>query len=187
MQNWIKAIDAIKKGNFDFIVKPYRPEYLVHTIGRAIKHTKLIHLEKDYTHVLEIKVKQKTQELADALMRIKYVSKEIIRRLAAAAEFKDTETGAHISRISLYSQKLAQSMNMPIDFVEAITFASPMHYISKIGIPDDILLKRGHLTPEETTIMKTHTTIGEKMLSGSSHYHIQLSASVALNHHERWD
>src|SRR5574341_1496017 len=100
MQNWIKAIDAIKKGNFDFIVKPYRPEYLVHTIGRAIKHAKLIHLEKDCTHVLEIKVTQKTQELADALMRIKYVSKEIIQRLAAA-EFEDTETGAHIPRISL--------------------------------------------------------------------------------------
>ena len=74
---------------------------------------------------------------------------------------------------------------MPVDFVETITFASPMHDVGKIGIPDCILLKADRLTPQEFEIMKTHTTIGEKILSGSSHYNIQVSASVALNHHTR--
>ena len=115
------------------------------------------------------------------------MSKEIIQRLAAAAEFKDTETGTHISRMSLYAQKIAQVTGMPADFVETITFASPMHDVGKIGIPDCILLKTGRLTPSEFEIMKTHTTIGEKILSGSSHYHIQVSTLIALNHHERWD
>ncbi|MBM2835406.1 MAG: response regulator receiver modulated metal dependent phosphohydrolase [Candidatus Brocadiaceae bacterium] len=62
-----------------------------------------------------------------------------------------------------------------------------MHDVGKIGIPDCILSKSDRLTPQEFGIMKTHTTIGEKILSGSLHYNIQISASVALNHHERWD
>lgn len=181
------AIDAIKQGAFDLIIKPYKPDYLVYTVERAIRYNDLIRLEKNYTQVLEKTVKEKIQDLADAMMKIKYMSKEVIQRLAAAAEFKDAETGAHILRMGIYSQKLAHFMNMPIDFVETITFASPMHDVGKIGIPDGILLKRGPLTPEEFRIMKTHTTIGEKILSGSSHYNIQMSASVALNHHERWD
>jgi putative two-component system response regulator len=76
---------------------------------------------------------------------------------------------------------------MPTDFVENITFASPMHDLGKIGITDNILLKPGPLTREEFETMKAHTTIGEKMLSGSSYPVLKMAASIALNHHERWD
>src|SRR3990172_9478371 len=132
------AIDAIKNGAFDFLLKPFKSQYLVQC-------------------------------------------------LETASEFKDTETGAHILRMSQYAQKVAQAMGMPVEFVETITFASPMHDVGKIGIADCILLKADCLTSQEFEIMKTHTTIGEKILSGSSHYNIQVSASIALNHHERWD
>lgn len=181
------AIEAIKNDVFDFIIKPYKPENLLHSVQKAVKHANLLQLEKNYKLVLENTVKEKTQELANALITITNVSKEIIHRLAAAAEFKDSETGAHILRMGLYSQKVAQCINMPEDFVESITFASLMHDIGKIGIPDKILLKPGHFTHEEFEIMKTHTTIGDKILSGSSHAMIQMSASIAHNHHERWD
>lgn len=181
------AIDAIKKGVFDFIIKPYKTDYLLYAIEKAIRYSKLLQIEKNYHRMLEDTVKKKTKELSDALVTIKSMSKEVIQRLSSAAEFKDTETGAHISRIGRYSQKIAQTMNMPMDFVETIIFASPMHDIGKIGIPDSILLKSGPLTPTEFEIMKTHTRIGEKILSGSSHHDIQMSASIALNHHEKWD
>ncbi|MBI2469674.1 MAG: response regulator [Planctomycetes bacterium] len=181
------AIDAIKNGTFDFIIKPFKSEYLIQRIEKAVEHGRLRQMEKNYKQVLEETVRKRTQELAEALMKVRYMSKEIIQRLSMAAEFKDTETGAHISRMSLYAQKIAQSMGLSVDFVEAITFASPMHDVGKIGIPDAILLKEDRLTPQEFEIMKTHTTIGEKILSGSSHYNIQVSASIALNHHERWD
>ena len=181
------AIDAIKKGAFDFIIKPFKSQYLVQCMERAVEHGRLKQMEKNYKKTLEETVRKRTQELAESLMKVKYMSKEVIQRLATASEFKDTETGAHISRMGLYAQKIAHAMGMPVDFVETITFASPMHDVGKIGIPDCILLKADRLTPQEFEIMKTHTTIGEKILSGSSHYNIQVSASVALNHHERWD
>jgi putative two-component system response regulator len=76
---------------------------------------------------------------------------------------------------------------MPADFVETISFASPMHDIGKIGIPDSILLKKGPLTPEEFKTMKSHATIGHNILFGSNHENIRMAASIALNHHERWD
>ncbi len=181
------AVAGIKNGAFDFIIKPYSPQYLLHSIEKAVKYVTLREAEKNYKHMLEDTVKKRTQELADALLTIKNMSKEIILRLTAAAEFRDTDTGTHIIRIGLYSNKLAEAINMPPDFVETITFTSPMHDIGKIGIPDSILLKPDRLTTEEFEIMKNHTTIGEAILSGSSHHGIRMAASIALNHHERWD
>ncbi|MBI4685248.1 MAG: response regulator [Nitrospirae bacterium] len=181
------AIDAIKRNAFDFISKPYNPQHLIFTVDKALKYNRLLNMEKQYKVDLEETVRKKTQELADALVTIKNVNKEIILRLTAAAEFRDTDTGAHISRIGLYSSKLAEGLKMPPDFIETVMFSSSMHDIGKIGIPDSILLKPGPLTREEFDIMKKHTTIGEKILGRSIFPSIQMAASIALNHHERWD
>jgi putative two-component system response regulator len=174
------AIDAIKRGAFDFIIKPYDPDHLLHTIVKAARHVELLLVEEDYKHRLEETVRRQTQEIFN-------LSREVIRRLTSVAEFRDAETGAHISRIGLYANKIAESMNMPIDFIDAITYASSLHDIGKIGIPDNILLKPGQFTTKEFEIMKAHTTIGANILADSSHSMIQLGSSIALNHHERWD
>jgi putative two-component system response regulator len=181
------AVDAVKRGAFDFITKPYNPEYLAHAVERAVKYAKLIEMEKSYKVTLEETVRKRTQELADALQMVKNIAREITTRLTTVAEYRDTATGAHISRIGLYSNKLAEAMNMPPDFVETLTFASAMHDIGKIGIPDHILLKPSPLTLQEFQIMKTHTTMGEKILAGSTYPTIQLAASIALTHHEQWN
>jgi putative two-component system response regulator len=181
------AVDAIKRGAFDFITKPYNPDYLLHSIEKAVKYTRLVLMEKNYKSMLENTVRLKTQELADALMMVKNMSTEIIQRLTAVAEYRDTDTGAHIARIGLYSSKIAENLGMTSDFIEMLAFASPMHDLGKIGIPDSILLKPGALSTEEFEIMKTHTTIGEKMLTGSSYPSIKVAAAIALSHHERWN
>jgi putative two-component system response regulator len=181
------AVDAIKKGAFDFITKPYNADYLVHTIEKAVKYADLIGMERDYKKNLEVTVRKRTQELSDALQMVKSMSKELITRLTVVAEYRDTNTGAHISRIGLYSNKVAEELSLPSEFVEQLSFASSMHDLGKIGIPDNILLKAGPLTRSEFDVMKTHTTMGEQILSGSSYPSIQLAASVALNHHERYD
>ncbi len=181
------AIDAVKRGAFDFITKPYNPEYLAHSVERAVKYMKLIEMEKNYMASLEETVGKRTQELADALQMVKNIAQEITTRLTTVAEYRDIDTGNHISRIGLYVNKIAQALHMPPNLVQTLTFASAMHDIGKIGIPDHILLKAGPLTREEFTIMKTHTTMGEKILAESTYPTIQMAASIALNHHEHWD
>ena len=181
------AVKAINMGAFDFITKPFSTEYLVHTIQKGVEYTRLRAKEKSYKAELEKIVQIRTQELSKALIDTRNMSKEVIQRFTRIAEYRDTDTGDHISRIGLYSNKLSEALNMPDKFVSDITFASSMHDIGKIGIPDNILLKPGKLTAEEFEIMKTHTIIGKKILEYSSQHMIQMAESIALNHHERWD
>lgn len=181
------AVSAIKKGAFDFIVKPFNPPYLIHSIEKGINYKRLVLIEKNYKMELERTVDLRTRELADALVQMRSMSREIIERLTAAAELRDEDTGVHISRIGLYAKRIAEEMNMPSEFVETICTAAPMHDVGKIGIPDAILLKCGPLTPEEFGVMKSHTVIGGKILSGSVHKVLQMAGSIALTHHERWD
>ena len=181
------AVDAIKKGVFDFLTKPFRAEYLYHSIEKAVRYYRLVKIEKDYKADLEETVRARTKELADAVVMVRNLSREVVQRLTAVAEFRDTHTGEHISRIGLYANKIAEALNMPEEFMESLTFASAMHDIGKIGIPDNILLKPATLTRQEFEAIKTHTTIGEHILDGSAHPDIRMAASVALNHHERWD
>jgi putative two-component system response regulator len=115
------------------------------------------------------------------------MSRVLIERLTAAAELRDEETGVHISRIGIYSGKIASALGMSDDYIETITIAGSMHDIGKIGVPDSILLKPAPLTPEEFRIMQTHTTIGERILRSTDFHLLQVAASIALNHHERWD
>ena len=180
------AIDAIEKGAFQFIKKPFKPETLLRAIEKAVKYAKLIEQEKNYKIMLEDTVLQKTQELADTAMTANKMSIEIIQRLSAVAEFRDAYTGAHISRIGLYSKKIAEILNMHTEFIDAIATASSLHDIGKIAIPDTILLKNGPLTPQETEIMKEHTIIGSRILANSPHLVIRMANSIALNHHECW-
>jgi putative two-component system response regulator len=93
----------------------------------------------------------------------------------------------HNKRLGIYAPRLAENLGMPPDFVESIAFAAPLHDIGKIGIWDKILLKPGPLTTDEFEIMKKHTITGANILSGSSYRKIQMTESVALTHHERWD
>jgi putative two-component system response regulator len=72
------------------------------------------------------------------------------------------------------------------EFIDNIFFASPMHDIGKIGIPDHILFKPGSLTPDEWEIMKGHALMGSKILGNSNSPYLQMGAEIALNHHERW-
>lgn len=181
------AVNAVKRGAFDFIIKPYKPEYLLHSIDKAVKYYKLIQLEKNYKHRLEEDVRKRTGELADALKMVKEMSREIVHRITSISEYRDSDTGAHIRRIGLYSGKLAEALGMDAEFVESVTFASAMHDIGKIGIPDNILLKPGPLTDEEYDVMKSHTLIGEKMMLDSPYPSIQIAATIAGSHHERWD
>lgn len=181
------AVKAIQKGAFDFIIKPYRPPALVHTVEKGVNFKRLTQIEKNYKAELESTVEIRTVELNKALSEITHMSREIIERLTAAAELRDEDTGLHISRVGLYAERLAIHLRMDESFVSDISVASAMHDVGKIGIPDSILLKPGALTKEEFETIKQHTTIGEQILKGSPHRMLNMGAVIAATHHERWD
>ena len=181
------AVKAIQKGAFDFIIKPYRPPSLVHTVEKGVNFKRLTQIEKNYKVELERTVATRTAELNTALGEITQMSREIIERLTAAAELRDEDTGLHIARVGMYAKSLALRLNMDDIFVDDISVASAMHDVGKIGIPDSILLKPGALTAEEFTTIKLHTTIGERILKGSPHRMLKMGAVIAATHHEHWD
>ena len=112
---------------------------------------------------------------------------DTIFRLAVVAEYRDADTSEHVHRVSRISAILAEVMGLDRQQVEAIRCASPMHDVGKVAIPDAILLKPGFLTSEQRTVMETHTTIGAKILEGSSDPLMEVAGTIALSHHERWD
>ncbi len=181
------AIEALQKGAYDFIQKPFKSEILLNAISKAHRHRRAINIEKKYKSMLETTVKIRTDELSTAFKDLKELNAEIILRLATVAEFRDNESAAHFSRISIYTNKLASAMDFDSNFIETVTLASKLHDIGKIAVPDKILLKPSSLTSEEWATMKAHTSIGAKILAGSKYKVIQTASSIALNHHERWN
>ncbi len=112
---------------------------------------------------------------------------ETVFRLSVAAEFRDTETAAHIQRMSRYTEIIARNLGLEARDVELARFASPMHDVGKLGVPDSILLKPGRLSDDETAVMRSHTIIGARILDGSESALLQASETIALTHHERVD
>jgi putative two-component system response regulator len=112
---------------------------------------------------------------------------DTIHRLVLAAEYKDEDTGDHIVRMSRYSALIAEELGLPDKEAQDIFYAAPMHDVGKIGIPDNILMKPGKLTDEEFDRMKTHTSIGAKILADSRADILQLAQQIAISHHEKWN
>jgi HD-GYP domain-containing protein (c-di-GMP phosphodiesterase class II) len=112
---------------------------------------------------------------------------ELVRRLALAAEYRDDQTGGHNQRIGTYSAIVAKKLGMDPKVCETLSYAALLHDLGKIGVPDALLLKPGAFSPEERQAMECHTTLGAEILSGGFHPLVEMSHSIALTHHERWD
>jgi putative two-component system response regulator len=113
--------------------------------------------------------------------------RDTIFRLVLASEYKDKDTGGHITRMSRYSIFLASKLGLSQNEVDNIGLAAPMHDVGKIGIPDQIILKNGMLTEIEFSVIKTHTTIGALILENSRASILQTARTIALSHHEFWN
>jgi len=149
-------------------------------VAAALRRRSLEIMRDRYEEQLEEAVRARTAEVRRA-------QEEITLRLTAAADFRDTETGAHVRRMGLYAEAVGKAMGRPEERTRLLRLSAPMHDVGKIGIPDAILLKPGKLTEEEFEIMKMHTIIGARMLEGSAVPLLDVSREIALAHHERWD
>ncbi|MBI2363336.1 MAG: GAF domain-containing protein [Elusimicrobia bacterium] len=113
---------------------------------------------------------------------------ETIYRMAMVAEYRDQQdTASHLHRISKYTGLVAAELGLPLDLVEDLRYASPLHDIGKVAIPDSILLKPGKLTPDEYEEMKKHPVYGGRMLENAESRLLKLARNIALSHHEHWD
>ncbi len=180
-------LDLINLGVDYFVLKPLDIQQFLNVLDKAVHVSKLNTMEYQYKKVLEETVSKRTEELSEALIMVNELSSELVSRLSAATELRDAETGLHNQRLGIYAPRLATELHLPIDFVESIAFAAPLHDIGKIGIWDKILLKPGPLTFEEFEIMKSHTVTGANILANSKHDKIRMIESISLTHHERWD
>lgn len=172
--------EALSRGANDFLTKPIDKHEFAPRVHNMLKLRQAHKLTRDRADILAEEVRKAT---ADILQR----ERETIVRLARAAEFRDPETGAHIQRMARYSAMIAERLSQPGSFVSDLLLAAPMHDVGKLGIPDHILLKTGALSPDEREIMKRHTTIGYDILKDSASRVVQLGASIALSHHEKFD
>ncbi|MCX7039876.1 MAG: response regulator [Spirochaetes bacterium] len=184
MDTKVKALEA---GVDDFLGKPWEQIELKARIASLLRVKAGNDQSRRYQKDLEAEVEKRTRQLEGALTRQRTLSLEAIYRLSRASEFRDEDTGAHLRRMSRYSAEVARRMDLPKRTIEAILYASPMHDVGKIGIPDQILLKPGKLEPHEMQIMRLHTTIGSQILHGSTTDFLKLGEVIALTHHEKWD
>lgn len=172
-------LTALNMGAEEFISKPVNTTELKVRVRNLLRLKEYSDFLAQHNHILNQQVAERTEELRQSHI-------DTIFTMTRAAERKDEGTGIHIKRISYYCAVLAREMGMDDNFNDMIFYASPMHDVGKIGIPDHILLKPGRLTPEESKIMKTHSILGAEILGAGHSPYLKMGHDIALCHHERW-
>ena len=171
---------ALTVGASDFLSKPLDLTEVTLRI-RNLLTTRLLYLQiLTHNKTLEARVSERTEQLVEA-------QRELLERLAGAAEYRDDDTGQHTQRVGQLAALLARALGQSEEEIERFRLAATLHDIGKIGVPDRVLLKPSSLTGAEFEIMKSHTTIGAEILQKSKFSVLQLAREIALCHHERWD
>ncbi|VAW33813.1 Response regulator [hydrothermal vent metagenome] len=176
---------AFRIGGNDFISKPFHPEEL---LARVSTHLELYSAKRKLQHqnkLLENQIIVKESRLSS---EIEMNQKEMIGILTELMEVTSDETGLHLQRVAEISKLLASyHESMSAEEISIIYHAAPMHDIGKIAIPLSILHNPNQLSPDERTVMQTHTTLAARFLKHSKRKFIKAASIIALQHHEKWD
>jgi putative nucleotidyltransferase with HDIG domain len=185
MQTIESAINALRLGAFDYLMKPFDLRQAEAAVERALEHHELIVAKRRYENHLEELVSQRTAELDDALGSLENAYRSTLKALTAALETRDAETHGHSERVVTFSLRLGREYGLSGAEMKALEFGSLLHDIGKIGVPDAILRKPAKLTDEEWVRMREHPVHGQQILRGIKF--LEGAARVVAQHHEKWD
>ncbi len=172
--------DALRLGAKDFVTKPFEQWEVMFRIRNMLETRYFFKRQLVRGDILEEEVRKRTEEIRE-------VQLEIIRRLSLAGEFRDDNTGAHVTRMSLMTEVVARGFGLDKKTCELVMHASSMHDIGKIGIPDSVLMKPGRLDNDERVIINRHTIIGREIIGNYPSELIEMAGIIAYSHHEKWD
>ncbi|HEX3230787.1 MAG TPA: HD domain-containing phosphohydrolase, partial [Pyrinomonadaceae bacterium] len=185
MQTIESAINALRLGAFDYLMKPFDLRQAEAAVSRALDHHELIAAKRRYENHLEDLVAQRTAELDDALNSLENAYRSTLRALTSALETRDAETHGHSERVVTFSLRLGREYGLSGHEMKALEFGSLLHDIGKIGVPDAILRKPAKLTEEEWERMREHPLHGQQILRNIAF--LEGAARVVAQHHEKWD
>jgi putative nucleotidyltransferase with HDIG domain len=185
MHDLSTALDAIRCGAYDYILKPFEKDQLYMSVRRALEHRRLLRENRNYQRNLEKLVDEQTAQIRGALQQLESSYDDTLEALGGALDLKDAETEGHCKRVTAFTLAIAQALKVDVSQLPEIARGAFLHDIGKMAIPDQILRKPGPLTPEEQEIMRTHCAIGHEMLSRVPF--LRDVAKIVLAHQEHYD
>ena len=179
------AIDSMRRGAYDYLLKPFEREHLVSTVKRALDHRQALQDSHNYQQNLEQVVTARTEMLRQAMENLEHSYDVTLEALGDALDLKDSETEGHSKRVTAYTIALARAMGISPSQIKIIARGAFLHDIGKMAIPDDILRKPGRLTEEEQVVMREHCSRGYHMLRKIPF--LSEAAEIVFSHQEHFD
>jgi putative two-component system response regulator len=189
----LDKVKAFSVGGVDYITKPFQFDEVQARVDTHLKLRRLQAELEQHNRQLGKLVQAQVKKISDTQMAM-------IFSLAKLAESRDDDSGMHLERVQGFCKKLAEGLaqrarfgrQVDAKFIENIFYASPLHDIGKVAIPDRIILKPGKLTPEEFEVMKTHAARGAEKLEAvqrkfPGNAMLDMGIAIARFHHEKWD
>lgn len=179
------AIDSMRRGAYDYLLKPFEREHLVSTVERALDHRQALQESHTYQQNLEQVVRARTEMLRQAMEDLEHSYDVTLEALGDALDLKDSETEGHSKRVTAYTIALARAMGISPAEIKVIARGAFLHDIGKMAIPDEILRKPGKLTLEEQEIMREHCARGYHILRKIPF--LSEAAEIVYTHQEHHD
>ncbi|HEV2214871.1 MAG TPA: HD domain-containing phosphohydrolase [Terracidiphilus sp.] len=179
------AIDSMRRGAYDYLLKPFEREHLIATVQRALEHRQALQDSQNYQQNLEQIVRARTEMLRQAMEDLEHSYDVTLEALGDALDLKDSETEGHSKRVTAYTIALARAMGISPTEIKVIARGAFLHDIGKMAIPDEILRKPGKLTTEEEEVMRDHCSRGYHILRKIPF--LSEAAAIVYTHQEHFD
>jgi putative nucleotidyltransferase with HDIG domain len=179
------AIDSMRRGAYDYLLKPFEREHLMSTVQRALTHRLALEETQNYQQSLEQMVRARTEMLRHAMEDLEHSYDVTLEALGDALDLKDSETEGHSKRVTAYTIALARAMGIAPTDIKVIARGAFLHDVGKMAIPDEILRKPGRLTEEEQSMMREHCSRGYHMLRKIPF--LAGAADIVFSHQEHFD